>query len=228
MKLVKWGKLPGYMQTDEVRSYYNCLQKRHGYLLMKRLFDVYFSLVLLILLSPVFAILALLIYIDDRGPIFFRQERITQFGKIFKIYKFRTMVCNAEKLGTQVTVKGDNRITRIGSILRKYRLDEIPQLINVLLGEMSFVGTRPEVEKYVKAYKPEMYATLLLPAGVTSETSIAFKDEDEIFARYSDKMETDEIYIEKILPEKMKLNLVYQKQATLYSDFMTMLKTVGL
>jgi lipopolysaccharide/colanic/teichoic acid biosynthesis glycosyltransferase len=145
-----------------------------------------------------------LIKLDSEGPVFFRQERVTQYGRIFKIYKFRTMVENAQQLGTQVTVAEDARITRVGKVLRRYRMDEFPQLFNILAGDMTLVGTRPEVIKYVKCYTPEMYATLLLPAGLTSRTSIAYKDEDKLL---TDAKDADKTYVEEILPVKMKYNL---------------------
>ena len=158
MKLIKWEKLPPEMQTDSVRRYYDILAKRKGGLLLNRIFDIVCSLILLLILLPVFLILAIAIKIDSRGPVFYRQERITQYGKKFRIHKFRTMVQNADK-GSQVTTNNDSRITRMGKIIRKCRLDEISQLIDVLQGTMTFVGTRPEVPKYVEHYTPEMLAT---------------------------------------------------------------------
>ncbi len=208
MLLRKWKELPEYMQNDKVKPYYEILRKKKGQLLLKRIFDVCFSFLLIIVLSPIILIFSIWIKVDSKGPIFYRQERVTQYGKIFRIYKFRTMVVNADKIGTLVTTKNDSRITRVGEKIRKYRIDEIPQLFNVLLGDMSFVGTRPEVKKYVDQYTDEMYATLLLPAGVTSLASIEFKDEDEIINKYiNENRSVDEVYVGEVLPLKMKYNL---------------------
>ena len=164
-----WGEIPTFMKNDFTLKYYRHLSRKRTSMVFKRIFDVIMSAVLLVLLSPVILVLAVWIKVDSKGPVFFRQERITQYGRKFRIFKFRTMVNDADKKGSLVTVGGDSRITRVGAVIRKYRLDEIPQLINVLCGDMSFVGTRPEVEKYVMAYTPAMMATLLMPAGITSE-----------------------------------------------------------
>lgn len=208
MLLRKWNELPEYMQNDKVKPYYEILRKKKGQLLLKRVFDICCSFLLIIILSPIILVFSIWIKADSKGPIFYRQERVTQYGKIFRIYKFRTMVVNADKIGTLVTTKNDSRITRVGEKIRKYRIDEIPQLFNVLLGDMSFVGTRPEVKKYVDQYTDEMYATLLLPAGVTSLASIEFKDEDEIINKYiNENRSIDEVYVEEVLPLKMKYNL---------------------
>ena len=172
MRLKKWEDLPEFMQTEEVRKYYDILKKKKVSLFFKRVFDIVCSLIMLIVLSPMFLVLAIAIKIDSKGPVFYRQVRVTQYGKAFRIFKFRTMVRNADKIGTQVTTQGDARITRVGNLIRKCRLDEICQLIDVFRGTMTFVGTRPEVPKYVERYTAEMAATLLLPAGVTNETSI--------------------------------------------------------
>lgn len=187
------------------------------------MFDLILSCVLIVLLSPVMLILAVAIKLDSPGTVMFRQVRVTQYGKEFRIFKFRTMVQNAQQLGTQVTVKGDNRITRMGHLLRKCRLDELPQLFNILLGEMSFVGTRPEVPKYVSRYTPEMMATLLLPAGVTSQASIQYKDEDRLLENAQD---ADKTYVEQVLPGKMEYNLKSILEFSLWKDFKTMIDTV--
>lgn len=221
--LKAWDKLPPEMQLDEVRPYYDILVKKRVSLFFKRLFDIIASLVLLIILSPLFLILAAAIKIDSPGPVFFRQTRITQYGRPFKIFKFRTMVSDAQKRGGQITAQNDSRITRTGKFIRRFRLDEISQLLNTLSGQMSFVGTRPEVPKYVERYSPEMMATLLLPAGITSQASIMYKDEDRLLA---DADDTDRIYIEKVLPGKMKINLESLKHFSLSSDIRTMFKTV--
>ena len=204
MMLRKWEELPSYMQNEEVRKYYDILAEHQGSLVAKRCFDIVFSILLLVVLSPVFLVVSIWIRCDSQGPVFYRQERITQYGKVFRIFKFRTMVTDADRIGTLVTVGNDSRITRVGAKIRKVRLDEIPQLLNILTGDMTFVGTRPEVKKYVDAYSDSMYATLLLPAGVTSVASIAYKDED-ILLEKSDN--PDQTYIQDILPEKMKYNL---------------------
>lgn len=223
MILRKWEELPIEMQTDEVRYYYDILCKKKLSLIMKRLFDIAASAVLLMILSPVFIILAIAIKIDSSGPVFYRQERVTTYGKTFRIHKFRTMVSNADKQGSFVTVKNDSRITRVGNLIRKYRLDEISQLIDVLLGNMTFVGTRPEVVKYVNQYMPVMRATLLLPAGVTSEASILYKDEDKLL---DGAKKVDDIYIEKVLPGKMYYNLKSIEKFSFMKDIGIMFKTV--
>lgn len=204
MILRKWEDLPPEMQCDEVRPYYDILRKKRAALAAKRVFDIFASALGLVVLSPLFLILALAVKLDSPGPVFFRQVRVTQYGKRFRIFKFRTMERDAEQRGTQVTVRDDARITRTGRFLREYRLDEISQLIDVLRGTMTFVGTRPEIPKYVDAYTPEMMATLLLPAGVTSEASIRYKDEDKIL---KDAQDADRAYIEEVLPAKMRWNL---------------------
>ena len=223
MLMIKWEKLPENMQTEEVRPYYDLLKKRWFSLLIKRIFDIIVSLLMLIILSPVMLILAIAIKIDSKGPVFYRQERVTQFGKKFRIFKFRTMVVDADKIGSQVTVDNDSRITKVGKFLRKCRLDEICQLIDVLRGTMTFVGTRPEVPKYVEKYTPEMMATLLLPAGVTSLASILYKDEDKLLDGAED---VDEVYTNKVLPEKMKYNLFAIKKFGFWRDIKTMFMTV--
>ena len=225
MILRKWEDLPPEMQCDEVRPYYEILRKKRVTLLLKRLFDIVVSLLALLALSPLFLILALAIKLDSAGPVFFRQVRVTRYGKRFRIFKFRTMVQNAEKLGTQVTLHHDVRVTRVGRFLRKYRLDEISQLIDVFRGAMTFVGTRPEVPKYVDAYTPEMMATLLLPAGVTSEASLCFRNEDRLLKRAAD---VDETYVKEILPEKMKWNLKSLESFGAFHELQTLFRTVVL
>lgn len=223
--LRKWEELPAFMQTEEVRPYYEKLSRKWFGLLVKRIFDFAVSSVMLVILSPALLVLAVMIKKDSEGPVFYRQERITQYGRKFRIYKFRTMVINADKIGSLVTVGEDPRITKMGKKLRGCRLDELPQLINIWKGEMTFVGTRPEVEKYVKKYTPEMMATLLLPAGVTSEASIQYKDEDKLLADVSGE-DADRVYVEKILPEKMKWNLDAIKKFGFFREIGTMVKTV--
>lgn len=223
MRLVKWEKLPVEMQTEEVRKYYDILKKKKFGLFCKRVFDIFVSLIMLIVLSPVFLILAIAIKLDSKGPVFYRQVRVTQYGKKFRIFKFRTMVQNADKIGAQVTTAGDSRITRVGKLIRKCRLDELCQLIDVFRGKLTFVGTRPEVPKYVESYSNEMMATLLLPAGVTSETSIYYKDEDELL---SGSQDVDKTYVEKILPDKMYFNLKSLEKFGFWRDIKVMFMTV--
>lgn len=221
--MIKWEKLPKEMQNDEVRYYYDILKRKSFSLFWKRAFDIIVSLIMLIVLFPFFLILAIAIKIDSRGPVFYRQERVTRYGKKFRIFKFRTMVNNADKKGSLVTVKGDSRITKVGKFIRKCRLDEVSQLIDVFRGTMSFVGTRPEVSKYVDKYTNEMMATLLLRAGVTSEASINFKDEDEMLDGASD---VDKVYVEEVLPKKMEYNLKSIEKFGFWKDIKTMIKTV--
>lgn len=227
MILKEFKELPKEMQNDSVLKYYDVLKQKKIMLLLKRFLDFIASLILLILLSPILIILAILIKIDSKGPVFYRQERVTTNGKIFKIFKFRTMIQDADKRGALITGKQDSRITRIGNKIRKCRLDELPQLINILKGEMSFVGTRPEVKKYVDMYTDEMKATLLMPAGVTSMASIKFKDEDEIISKQTKSDKTiDEAYVNDILPEKMKWNLEYIKKFSIFEDLKICIETV--
>lgn len=227
MLLRKWDDIPESMRNDEVKKYYDILIKKRFSLMLKRFFDIIMSLLLLIVLSPAFLILAIWIKVDSQGTVFYRQERITQYGRTFRIFKFRTMVSNADKIGTLVTTQNDSRITRVGEKIRKCRLDEIPQLINILKGDMSFVGTRPEVQKYVDAYTDEMKATLLLPAGVTSLASLKYRDEDEIISQETDKGKTvDQAYIEDVLPEKMKFNLEYLNNFNILKDVNLCVRTV--
>ena len=224
--LIKYDKLPDFMKNKKVKYYYDILSKKRLQLLLKRLFDILMSLILLIILFPILLIISIIIKIDSKGPIFYRQIRITKYGKEFKIFKFRTMVVDADKKGSLVTLNDDQRITKIGKKIRKIRLDELPQLLNILLGDMSFVGTRPEVKKYVDFYNEEMLATLLLPAGVTSKASIEYKDEDEIISKYSKKENIDDIYLKRILPEKMKYNLEYLKNFNILLDLKLCINTV--
>lgn len=223
----EWEELPDFMRTEAVRPYYDSLNRKKGQLFLKRVFDFTVSSLMLAALSPVLAVLAILIRLDSEGPVFYRQERVTQYGRRFRIYKFRTMVQDADKKGSLVTTQGDARITRMGKKLRGCRLDELPQLINIWKGEMSFVGTRPEVVKYVKQYTDEMYATLLLPAGVTSEASVQFKDEDQrIAAGVEAGRSADEVYVEDVLGEKMEINLQELKEFSVVGNVKTMIRTV--
>ena len=222
MLLKKWEKLPAEMQTEEVRKYYDILKKKQGSLFFKRLFDVVVSLIMLVLLLPVFLVLAIAIKLDSRGTIFYRQVRVTQFCKKFKIFKFRSMVKNADK-GSLVTIDGDSRVTRVGRFIRKYRLDELCQLIDVFRGTMTFVGTRPEVPRYTEKYTGDMLATLLLPAGVTSLASIYYKDEAELLDGVED---IDKVYVEDVLPGKMHYNLRAIENFSFFGDIKIMFMTV--
>ena len=223
MILKKWEELPENLRTDAVRPYYDLLAKRRGSLALKRCFDVVVSAFMLLILAPVFLVLAIAIKLDSPGPVFYRQVRVTQYGKEFRIFKFRSMVSDADKRGSLVTVSGDSRITRVGHFIRNCRLDELCQLIDIFRGTMTFVGTRPEVPKYVAAYTPEMMATLLLPAGVTSQASILYKDEAELLDAADD---VDAVYIRDVLPGKMKYNLDALKNFSFFSDIATMFQTV--
>lgn len=220
--LKNWNELPEYMRTDDVRPYYDLLQKKRLSLFFKRVFDIVVSLIMIILCSPILLIISILIVKDSKGGVFYRQERVTQYGRVFRIFKFRTMVQNADQIGTQVTVSNDSRITKIGSKLRNCRLDELPQLFNIFLGDMTFVGTRPESVHYVKSYTNEMYATLLLPAGVTSEASIQYKDEADLLDQADD---VDSVYINEVLPEKMKYNLNSIKEFSFFKEIVTLFRT---
>lgn len=219
----KWNDLPKEMQVEQVKKYYEILQCHKGSLLAKRIFDIIVASLLVVILSPILLFLSILIKIDSPGTVMFRQVRVTTYGKPFRIFKFRTMVNNADKIGTQVTTKGDSRVTRMGKMLRGCRLDELPQLFNVLKGEMSFVGTRPEVEKYVAHYTDEMKATLLMPAGITSRASIEYKDEERLLESAEN---ADEVYIHQVLPEKMKYNLRAIEKFSFWDDIKTMFATV--
>lgn len=221
--LRKWSDLPGFLRTPEVRPYWESLNKKRGQLLLKRMFDLVVAIILLILIAIPMAIIAVLIKLDSKGAVFYRQERVTTYGKHFKIHKFRTMVSNADKIGTAVTVGNDSRITKMGARLRHLRLDELPQVFDVIAGNMSFVGTRPEAVKYVERYKPEYNATLLLPAGITSEASIRYKDEDKLL---NVAQNVDEVYINDVLPEKMKWNLLSIEKFSFFSELVTMIRTV--
>ena len=219
----KWSELPQNMQSDAVREYYDILNSKTASLILKRLFDIIVSSVLIVVCSPIMLILAICIKIDSKGPVMFRQRRVTTYNRVFRIFKFRTMVNDAEKKGTQVTTNNDPRVTKIGKLIRGCRLDELPQLVNVFLGDMTFVGTRPEVEKYVAAYTDEMMATLLLPAGITSVASIKYKDEERLLEAAEN---TDEVYINEVLPEKMKYNLEALKNFSFFGDIKIMFQTV--
>lgn len=219
----RWEKLPESMQTDEVRPYYEALRSHSAGLAVKRILDIVLSVLLFVVLFPFMVIIGFLVGFTSKGGVFFCQERVTAYGRRFKIIKFRTMVKDAPARGSQVTTSGDSRVTKIGKYLRKVRLDELPQLVNIIKGDMSIVGTRPEVPDYVNRYTPEMMATLLLPAGVTSRASIEYKDEEKLLSAGGD---VDRIYVEEVLPEKMKYNLGYLKDFSVGGDFKLMVQTL--
>lgn len=221
--LKRWEDLPDFMRTPEVRPYWEILNKKRGQLALKRAFDLVVAIILLIILAIPMAVIAVLIKRDSEGPVFYRQERVTTYGKHFRIHKFRTMVSNADKIGTTVTVGNDSRITKIGAHLRGHRLDELPQVLDVIAGDMSFVGTRPEAVKYVERYKPEFNATLLMPAGITSEASIRYKDEDKLLNVADD---VDRVYVEQVLPAKMIWNLNSIERFSFFREILTMFRTV--
>lgn len=221
--LKRWDDLPEFMRTPEVRPYWEILNRKRGQLILKRAFDFVVSLVLLIVLAMPMAIIALLIKKEDPGPALYREERVTTYGKHFRIHKFRTMVVNADKIGTAVTVGADPRITKIGAKLRGHRLDELPQVFDVIAGDMSFVGTRPEAVKYVERYKPEYNATLLMPAGITSEASIRYKDEAKLLDAADN---VDDVYVNEVLPAKMKWNLNSIERFSFLREILTMFRTV--
>ena len=213
-------------ETEIVKKYREEIEKRKISLFLKLFLDKVLALILLIPLSPIILAIAIWIKLDSEGPVFYRQERITTYGRPFRIFKFRTMVKDADKLGAAVTEHNDPRISRAGDKLRKVRLDELPQLFNVLLGDMSFVGVRPEVAKYVNRYTDEMNATLLLPAGITSPASIEYKDEDKVIEKFKGTGRSiDDIYIEEVLPDKMKYNLEYIKNFSIVNDIKIMIQT---
>lgn len=221
--LKEWKDLPDFIKNDEVRPYYDSLKRKKVSLILKRLFDLIGGLVLLCILAIPMLIIAAMIKLDSEGPVFYRQERITTYGKHFRIHKFRTMVNNADRIGSAVTVGNDSRITKVGAALRGCRLDELPQVFDLISGNMSFVGTRPEAVKYVERYKPEYMATLLLPAGITSEASIRYKDEAELLDAAED---VDRVYTEDVLPGKMKYNLESIRTFSFIKDIITMVRTV--
>lgn len=221
--LKNWDDLPDFMRVDEVRPYWEILDKKRGQLLLKRLFDCVVAIILLVILAIPMVIIAVWIKLDSEGPVFYRQERVTTYGRHFRIHKFRTMVSNADRIGSAITVGNDTRITKAGAKLRHLRLDELPQIFDVLQGTMSFVGTRPEAVKYVTRYKSEFFATLLMPAGITSEASIRYKDEDKLLYAATD---VDKVYMEQVLPAKMVWNLESIRRFRFLREILTMFRTV--
>lgn len=220
----QFEKLPKNMQNEAVKPYFEVLKKRRGTMFFKRFLDLLIAFIVLLILSVVMIPAAIAVKLSSKGPVFYCQQRVGQFGKPFKMFKFRTMVVNADK-GSQITVgDSDPRITKVGKILRLSRIDEFPQLINVLKGDMGLVGTRPEVQHYVDYYSDEMMATLLVRPGMVSEASIEFRWENDLLEKAED---AEKMYIEEILPAKMKYNLLYTKDLTIGKDVVVLLRTVG-
>lgn len=219
-----YQELPENMKNNEIKEYWGLLKTKRFSLALKRIFDIIVSLLILIVLSPFFLLLALAVKLDSKGPVFYRQVRVGRYNQDFKIFKFRTMVQDADRVGPPLTVGDDPRVTRVGRFIRKLRLDEFSQILNVLGGSMSLVGPRPEVRKYVDAYTPEYMATLLIRPGITASSSIAFKDEDKILNFGGDP---ERIYVEQILPPKMDLNLKYLRNIGLCNDIKVLFQTVG-
>lgn len=215
MRICPFEKLPSDLQTPEVREYYDLLKKKQGYLTVRRVLDILISLILIAILLPFYLILSVIIVIDSGRPVLYRQKRVGQYGKPFYILKFRTMVQNADKIGSAVTTSGDSRITRVGRWIRGLRLDELPQAFHLLTGQMTLIGTRPEVQRYVDHYTPEQKAVLLLPPGMTGRASILFRNEARLMENAQD---ADQVYIEKILPRKMRENLIYLRQISFVTD----------
>lgn len=215
--------LPDEMKNGAVEKYREILNGKKIALALKRLFDICASFLGLIILLVPFCVIAVRIKMSDRGPVFFMQTRIGRYKKPFKILKFRTMTVNAEKAGLRLTVGADKRVTKIGGFLRKTKIDELPQLINVFLGQMSFVGPRPEVSEYVDVYSDEMYATLLVRPGITSSASIKYKNENELLQSSDDPEKT---YVEVVLPDKMKYNLEYINDLGPIYDLKLIFKTI--
>lgn len=199
------------------------LSKRRGRLVLKRMMDIAVSAVALCVLWPLYLIIALAIVIDDPGPVFYRQVRVGRGGKPFRIFKFRSMVVDADKKGLEITVGNDRRITRVGAFLRKTKLDELAQLINVLCGQMSFVGPRPEVPRYVEMYTPYQRQVLLVRPGITDYASIAYRNENDLLDAAQDP---ERMYIEQIMPAKIELNMKYLREISPAADIRLILKTV--
>lgn len=227
MGLRRWEELPDFMRTEEVAVYHRILAGRRASLFWKRWSDFLLSSLLLLLLWPLMAAIAVGIRLDSKGPALFKQKRVTQYGRVFWICKFRTMEAERKEAGPFITLEADRRITRAGRFLRRFRLDELPQLLNIWKGEMSFVGTRPEVPRYVRCYTKEMYATLLLPAGLTSEASIRSKDEAAFLAPFLAAGESaDEAYVRHALPAKMAYNLEAIRSYSFWGELWIMVRTI--
>lgn len=208
--------------TTEEINFDAVLKGKKATLVFKRLFDICASIGGLLVLALPFCMVAIIIKLTSKGPVYFRQERVGKNGKTFRIYKFRTMTVNAEAQGMQITVGADRRITKIGQILRKTKIDELPQLINVLKGEMSFVGPRPEVPRYVELYSDYQKNILKIKPGITELASIVYRDENEVLAQSEDPEKT---YIEEIMPKKIELNMEYMQKMSFWYDIKLIFKT---
>jgi len=220
MHITKFEALPKKMQTEQVKRYLDILQHKKASLFFKRILGVTLCLFCAIIASPFMLLFAILIKLTSKGPVLFKQERVGKDMKSFYILKFRTMVFDADKKGIQLTTGNDARITGFGKFLRAINMDEMPQLFNVIKGDMFIIGTRPEVKRYVDCYTDEMYATLLLPPGMLSLASIKYKNENDLLTTSADPQKT---YINTILPDKMKYNLEYLEQISIATD----LKLIG-
>lgn len=211
--------------TEEQRmDIADVLKRRRGRLALKRVMDIAISGAALCVLWPVLLLIALAIVIDDPGPVFYRQVRVGRGGKEFRIFKFRTMVVDADKKGLQITVGRDSRITRMGALLRKTKLDELAQLLNVFLGQMSFVGPRPEVPRYVAMYTPYQRQVLLVRPGITDYASIAYRNENDLLAGAEDP---ERMYVEEIMPAKLELNMKYLRRVSPLEDIRLILATIA-
>lgn len=211
------------MNNDQPLEIAALLARRRPQLIAKRAMDIAISAAALCVLWPVFLLIALAIVIDDPGPVFYRQVRVGRGGRPFRIFKFRTMVVDADKKGLSITVGRDSRITRVGAFLRKTKLDELAQLLNVLYGQMSFVGPRPEVPRYVELYTPYQRQVLLVRPGITDYASIAYRNENDLLAGADDP---EKMYIETIMPDKIELNMKYLREISPLADLRLILKTV--
>ncbi len=210
-------------KNDRPMDIADVLARRKPQLIAKRAMDIVLSACALAILWPLLLLIALAIWIDDPGPVFYRQVRVGRNGKTFRIFKFRSMVMDADKKGLAITVGRDSRITRVGAVLRKTKLDELAQLLNVLLGQMSFVGPRPEVPKYVELYTPYQRQVLLVRPGITDYASIAYRNENDLLAGASDP---EAMYIEQIMPDKIELNMKYLREISPLADIRLILKTI--
>lgn len=224
MSVKQWQKLPQNMQNEAVKPYFDSLQKKKFTLFVKRMMDIIIASIVIIILSPVLLGATIAVAVGSKGPVFYLQRRVGRFGKEFSIFKFRTMVVNADKIGAQITVgEDDPRITKVGKFLRTTRIDEFPQFFNILKGDMTLVGTRPEVARYVNEYNDEMMATLLLRPGATGAASLVYRYENEML---SGKEDPEKYYIETILPDKMAINLEYTKKLSIWEDIKILARTV--
>ena len=221
MLLPPFAELPCAMRNERVLPFHQALEKKRGQLILKRGIDIALALLLLTLLAAPMAVIAVMIAAERDGGVLFGQRRITQCMKPFTIYKFRTMAPQKHPQ-TRITVHNDRRITALGAFLRRYRLDELPQLFNILKGDMSFVGPRPELSCFVACYDDTMLSTLLLPAGLTSQASLKFSDE----TKYLDGADSERVYKELLLPRKMALNVAYIRQFSITADIAVLFATV--